>query len=909
MDTAVPTEPDPDFDNSCGCQYARPDLTETANSEHLKRFREEFKALTGNLPFPWQECLFVRFAAESFPPNINLPTGTGKTSIMAIWLLALAEKLSGNPRQDAIPRRLIWVVNRRVVVDQATREAEQLRQKLNDVSVVELEPVRCALKQLSESDSADLLGISTLRGQFEDNAEWSGDPSRPAVIVGTVDMIGSRLLFSGYGIGFKAKPLHAGFLGQDALLVHDEAHLEHPFQQLLIAIQNEQGRCREFGKFHLMALSATSRTVDEQGDSFRLTEIESLPPETIPDSAEPLPVLWRRLKANKAICLHKNDDEEKLADQIAAQALNLRDSKCAVLVFARKIEHVEKIVSRLRGAKQPVQPLTGTQRGYERNRLVAEDPIFQRFLSGAGANAATAYLVCTSAGEVGVNISADHLVCDLSTFDSMIQRFGRVNRFGHRIDTKIHILYPAEFKKDDDLDDRRMKTLELIRSLQDDASPKAIGELNPKECLAAFAPTPTVLPASDILLDFWSLTTIKGRFPGRPPVGPYLHGLSADPPETHVAWREEVGVITGELLKQYDPEDLFEDYPLKPHELLRDRSDRIYKRLCKLAERFPDAPVWLRADDGDVEPRLTLGKLKEGGKDKIDNITVLLPPSAGGLSKEGLLEDADKADDVLYDVADEWRDINGKPVRTRIWDADPDFAKKVNMMRLIRTIHTYTGPSAEAEEGEASNPRDWSWYELPKSGDNDGSRSAPRPVLWQVHTEDVVENAARIVKHLPLSQGLREAIVVAARLHDLGKRRPLFQRILGNMKLEPLLAKSGRKKQPYSMGKNYRHEFASLLDIQKEPEFQSLNEELRDLVAHLIAAHHGRGRPHFPTDEAYDPEATENDASTVATRVPQRFAKLQRKYGRWGLAYLESLLRAADWAASANPSKYYEGEG
>jgi len=78
----------------------------------------------------------------------------------------------------------------------------------------------CAIP-LDEKDEP--LAISTLRGQFADNREWSADPSRPAVICGTVDMIGSRLLFSGYGVGFKSRPLHAGFLGQDALLIHDEA--------------------------------------------------------------------------------------------------------------------------------------------------------------------------------------------------------------------------------------------------------------------------------------------------------------------------------------------------------------------------------------------------------------------------------------------------------------------------------------------------------------------------------------------------------------------------------------------------------------------------------------------------------------------------------------------------------------
>jgi CRISPR-associated endonuclease/helicase Cas3 len=498
-------------------------------SESVHRFASVFQALTGNAPFPWQESLFLRFISERFPTNVCLPTGTGKTTIMALWLLALAEKLSVDIWQTAIPRRLIWVVNRRVVVDQATSEAEQLRQRLDDNAIVELEPIRSALRQLSADNSVGTIGISTLRGQFEDNAEWRGDPSRPAVVVGTVDMIGSRLLFSGYGAGFKAKPLHAGFLGQDVLLVHDEAHLEHAFQKLLVDICNEQRRCNEFGRFHVIALSATSRTA---GEVFGLTEEEKCPPGEMPNPPEkPIHVLWRRQKAEKAIHLHRNDDEGKLADQIAAQALAFKDSGCSVLVFAQRVEDVEKIFREL--PKGQTQQLTGTLRGFERDKLVSEDAIFRRFLSKDGQAGNTVYLICTSAGEVGVNISADQLICDLSTFDSMVQRFGRVNRFGNRNDTEIHIFYPARFKKGDHLDDRREKTLALIEKLPGkSASPKALGELSPEECLAAFAPTPETLPTSDILFDSWALTTIRGKLPGRPPVAPYLHGLSSEPPET-----------------------------------------------------------------------------------------------------------------------------------------------------------------------------------------------------------------------------------------------------------------------------------------------------------------------------------------------------------------------------------------
>ena len=89
-------------------------------------------------------------------------------------------------------------------------------------------------------------------------------------------------------------------------------------------------------------------------------------------------------------------------------------------------------------------------------------------------------------------------------------------------------------------------------------------------------------------------------------------------------------------------------------------------------------------------------------------------------------------------------------------------------------------------------------------------------------------------------------LIIAARFHDLGKRRHVFQRILGNMGTDVLLAKSGKKKQPYGLEESFRHEFASLLDVQSESEFQELNSDMKEVVLHLITAHHGRGRPHFP---------------------------------------------------------------
>ena len=121
-------------------------------------------------------------------------------------------------------------------------------------------------KQLGFTEKRKL-PISTLRGAHVDNREWLDDPAAPAIIVGTVDMIGSRLLFEGYGVSRKMRPYHAGLLGVDALIVLDEAHLVPPFAHLLRAIEQDAARfgrktqadVRSLPRFVFLPLSATQR--------------------------------------------------------------------------------------------------------------------------------------------------------------------------------------------------------------------------------------------------------------------------------------------------------------------------------------------------------------------------------------------------------------------------------------------------------------------------------------------------------------------------------------------------------------------------------------------------------------------------------------------------------------------------
>src|SRR5262245_25159424 len=94
-------------------------------------FASSFKALTGNEPLRWQERLYKRMQAGNLPVTCDLPTGLGKTSVIPIWLIAFAAQIDAG-QTPQLPRRLIYIVNRRTVVDQATVIAEQLRRRITE---------------------------------------------------------------------------------------------------------------------------------------------------------------------------------------------------------------------------------------------------------------------------------------------------------------------------------------------------------------------------------------------------------------------------------------------------------------------------------------------------------------------------------------------------------------------------------------------------------------------------------------------------------------------------------------------------------------------------------------------------------------------------------------------------------
>jgi len=817
----------------------------------MHKFSGWFESATGNQPFPWQCALYERFTAGDPPNAVAIPTGLGKTSVVAIWLIALAT------HAEKVPRRLVYVVNRRTVVDQTTTEAENLGAALRKPELADLNR---RLLGLCALPCESPLAISTLRGQLADNGEWRHDPARPAVIIGTIDMIGSGLLFSRYTAGFKTRPMHAGFLGQDALLVHDEAHLEPAFQSLIEGIHAEQnGRNdsttipRDVKPIRVMALTATTRSA---GDPFSLT-----------DGDRANQTVSKRFEAVKRLSLVPMGEDDKLEHRITERAKKL---KGAVLVFVRSVETALRIVDSLNKGehKDRAIPLTGTMRGKERDDLV-NDPRFWRFLDGHGApGCAPTFLVCTSAGEVGVNLSADHCVCDLSTYESMAQRFGRVNRFGKRDDSTITVFHETTFdtdnKKTGALESARAATLDLLRQLPQanvsdgvyTASPAALETLPAAARAAAFSPPPAIRVATHIQFDAWALTSIREPIAARPPVAPYLHGVTEwQPSETHVAWRDD-----RDFDHRVDPGEFIEMFPLAPRELLRDTTKRIVDSLEKLTtgrDNLPDA--WVINDYGGVSRLRLVGFDKERAQTALEDTTLILPVMVGGL-RDGLLTGGGSASDV-------------SGIERRVADARDSMADFF----------------LELTDENDDEPRYLHWFAPTDPQAVRHPVGVNGPVSLADHAAAVTVNARAIAAKLDLPPDIQSAVGVAAEHHDDGKARVQWQRAIGNRDYPQVtLAKSSGG--ALAVTETYRHEFGSL---------SGSAGDAPDLAAHIIAAHHGRARPHFPTSEVFDPERSPSESLAVARAVPQRFAALQLAYGRWGLAYLESILRAADYAASA----------
>ena len=904
-------------------------------------FDRNFERLMGFPPFEWQNDLYRDyFAKGQIPSALDIPTGLGKTSVMAIWYLALKAGA-------AVPRRLVYVVDRRAVVDQATTVADAVREKSED----------------SE------LRVSTLRGQHVDNREWLVDPAAPAIVVGTVDMIGSRLLFSGYGVSRKMRPYHAGLLGADVLVVLDEAHLVPPFEKLLEAIANgaeafgpHKQKDREIvPPFKLLSLSATGR---EDGTGRKV--VFRLSNEQQQDEA-----VRKRLEARKRLTIQVFDDAPKLVPQLAERAWSLGKGPTRVLVYCDRREDAEKVKGEIgkkfkKEKREPVSELlVGGRRVFEREKLSDWLQEHGFFGDAEGSPEQPTFLIATSAGEVGVDLDADHIVCDLVAWERMVQRLGRVNRRG-KGDARVEVIAAPRAKaKGEEWKerlDRLRKPLDALRpvGMEDveqggqlhlsfaeggassdgdrkgcerlrDASPGAILDLRKRAeqnqdlqdtIVAATTPVPLRPALTRALVDAWSLTSLD-EHTGRPEdIQPWLRGWEEDQqPQTTVVWRKYLPVRRdGTEAVPKDIEAFFEAAPPHASEKLETESYKVVDWLVKRAKeifrdpsqegvgdrdsalRREDVIAYILSPSMDLRDTISGDSLMKGDKTEErrakENLeknlvsgTLVMDSRFGGLSKDGMLDEKIGGLPRVIDDSEEWLppQSNGSPViRFRVRSVAAEGSPEPD--RNWRERHRF-----EVEKTDEGDVTYWLLVEKWRSdSETEEDRSAGPPQELAEHQVWVECKVRALGNALGLPDAYADMLTVAARLHDEGKRHERWQRAFNAPRDGKDYAKT---KGPINFRRldGYRHEFGSLPRAEKDEEFKKLPPDLQELALHLVAAHHGWSRPVIPTSGSDEPHSVLEERTCD---VALRFARLQRRWGPWGLAWWESLLRAADQQAS-----------
>lgn len=741
-------------------------------------------------PFPWQRTLADSVADGRWPEALTPPTGCGKTAVLAVWLWALEEGLP-------VPRRLVYVVDRQLIVDSTADYAGCLARR---------SPLAPAVVQM--------------RGGITIDDAWL-DPARPAMIVSTVDQAGSRLLFSGYGISPRAAPIHAGLLGNDVLWVIDEVHLAQPLLRTLSAVQRLRGSALPL-PFRVVIMSATWRGMD-----------------ALELSAEDLadPVLRPRLTRPKPLTIRDLEPDSDLPDALVKEARALRASgRAVVAIVANTVRTARRAFDLVRSHGEAVL-LTGQVRKPDREALLSA--YLDRIVAGSRqAGREPLYVVATQTIEVGADLDFDALVAESAPLSALLQRAGRLNRLGELDGAPMVIVHQLESQREKDQREAEKKVgreshhtlyrrlaLETRKWLKKNkVNDFAVQTVMDKARRQPFdegeVPSPDLLEAH---LDLLSCTSVNHGIH----VAPWLHGYPEPEWTVFLCWRHDAS-----------PQTVQAAPPLQ-QELL--------EVTLRELQRLPgwQAVRWDGTDAYRIDPDAR--RIPPGS-------TLVLDAAIGGCDPFG------------------WNPESREPVtdygntETRLRLLGPDdsdwhaLARAQGMTRPGRVL-PYPGGALVLAASE------WT------------SEVAIRPVTLSRHLRAVRARARVLATAVGLPDALVRAVAKAAAGHDVGKLDPRWQARLGGSGGPPL-AKGPFEVDSWRMlPRGWRHEMDSAQRA-REP-----------LVRHLIGSHHGYGRPTFPA--APDPELWRQLGGWA-----KQFDRLQREHGHCGLAFLEALVRIADWQIS-----------
>jgi CRISPR-associated helicase Cas3, subtype Dpsyc len=513
----------------------------------VQHFSDFFKEVHGVSPFPWQQRLLeVLVDKGAWPALLDLPTSSGKTATIDIALFHLALQADAGPERKA-PVRIAFIVDRRLVVDDAFLRACKLEKALRSPKEGSI-TAKVARRLRSLSLDGPPLIVRRLRGGIPREDDWARTPSQPTILCSTVDQVGSRLLFRGYGVTDSMKPVQAGLLGSDCLLLLDEAHLAQPFRQTIEWLQKHRRKRNRVGvyaaPFGFALLTATPGADEERAFHLQIEDHEH-------------PVLGKRLESSKpAQLVTVSTQKERQHFFIEAVKGALQGGLRGVGVIVNRVSRAralfESLCKDLKEGDADVHLLIGPARSIERDGLTSVlAPLRTGVEDERAALERPLVIVATQTIEAGVDIDLDALFTELAPIDALRQRFGRLNRNGRTVETLaaiVALLEESRVRGEDPIYGRSLG--HTWQALSDASTTEGKGKSSrrvvdfgikgfaaamPEKALSPRPDAPVLMPA---YLDLWSHTAPTPA--ADPDIALFLHGSSRQPDSVTVIWRADV---------------------------------------------------------------------------------------------------------------------------------------------------------------------------------------------------------------------------------------------------------------------------------------------------------------------------------------------------------------------------------
>lgn len=908
-------------------------------------FGEFFASLNGGYaPFSWQEEVLDHICEHGvWPERINAPTGSGKSSVVDIHLFANA--LAAVGAAPRVPRRLCVTVGRRALVDNQVDRAYKILECMEKALAVEsgesdiLRRVDEALQSFqtrNDKQGNDPFEVGHIRGELSNRTLPVTDISACAIIAATPDMYGSRALFRGYGSTMAARPRETALLTMDTVMVLDEAHMNRQLLHTTQRIAELQKREVNLGVPTLQVVETTATPSTEDSESTTLgVDIEALDK---PNDEK----LRDRVYSHKELVLHPIDKwdgkpgnpatvnaavdaiMERLAHREAGESSKKAYTVGCIVNHVRTAIAIKEalVKNKVLEKAEEVQLLVGRMRPSDLEKLQNK----HRDLFSTRGDESVKVVVATQTLEVGIDVDFADLVTELAPASSLAQRFGRVNRLGRRKDSKVIVIEPASgdsVKKDAppykavDLSNA-YAWLEVLN-----------GTENPSVNPAAMVKYPPVQSSPERLLyqrpewpDLLEFSRTDEDPYDEPDLDLWLHdSLDAETAMGGVIVRDNLPSNTSaamEILKTsyFAPSDR-ETFPanLKILQEILDYQDEHGVKPRKFLYRQGEISLWQDADHGAESSQ----SLAPGDVLLLDTGSVPFTNQGIAVTQRELPSTKDKLEAVpfpngtkLY-VYEKCADRE-KDFRDYLGLSPEEAAELLDSQSSGSETRIASELSTEAEDGQEVI----AWYavvtdeESVEDSDIAQELAPTDPVLLDDHQNDVAERTRQLAENLGLAPEFSEALELAAKYHDEGKRDLRFQQMLGADPDADALAKSGhrsvaeayRARSRSALPRGWRHEQLSALMVAASPEKVG---EHRDLVLRIIGCSHGHGRFSFAHDagfllkEGYLPEGTDYEAlKEQATRLfnvgywDNLMEQTSRTYGPYATAYLEAVERAAD---------------